>query len=190
MAQSKFSTTQLFSEEFAESAGAVLFHLPTKQICLIHLKNKQEWLLPKGRRNCTESRQQAALREVREETGYDAHILPVNMSVRAPPAVEIESYYPDEPRYFETVAEPFVLTLRQIGERNQKIIWWYIASIEERSPGEVNPDENVEASFFSYSAAVDKLTYELDREIVRKAIDLVTATYHMDDAQSIVQKSQ
>jgi 8-oxo-dGTP pyrophosphatase MutT (NUDIX family) len=188
MAQSSFSTTQLFAEEFVESAGAVLFHLPTKEICLVHLKSKQEWLLPKGRRNCSESRQQAALREVREETGYEAHILPVNMSVRAPPAVELENY-PDEPRYFESVAEPFVLTLRQLGDRNQKIIWWYIASVEERRSGEVNPDEDLEVSLFSYLDAVDKLTYELDKEIVRKAIDLVTATYHMDDAGSIL-KSQ
>lgn len=79
-----------------------------------------------------------------------------------------------------------MLTLRQLGDRNQKIIWWYIASVEEGRSGEVIPDENLEVSLFSYLDAVDKLTYELDKEIVRKAIDLVTATYRMDDARSIL----
>lgn len=184
MAQSKFSTIQLFSDHFVESAGAVIFHLPKKEICLVRCGTGGEWLLPKGRRNCGESRHEAALREASEETGFNARLLTVNMSTRALPTIELEDY-PDKPREFDHIAEPFVLTTRQLGERNHKLIWWYIASVDEQTAlGEIHPgDEKFEATFFSYVTAVDKLTYELDKEIVRKAIELVTATYHVKDGK-------
>jgi 8-oxo-dGTP pyrophosphatase MutT (NUDIX family) len=188
MADSKVASTQLYSEEFVESAGAVLFHLPAKMICLIQLVTKEEWLLPKGRRNCEESRQHAALREVREETGYNSRILPVNMSTRCPPAIELEESR-DEPREFNNIAEPFVLTIQQLGPRNQKLIWWYIASVDDRlTPcAEVHPrDEKFQAMFFPYATAVDMLTFENDKEIVRRAIDLVMATFHTGDSGSNV----
>ena len=187
MAASRFASTQLFAEEFVESAGAVLFHLSAKMICLVHLVTKEEWLLPKGRRNCEESRQHAALREVREETGYNSRILPVNMSTRCPPAIELEESQ-DEPRKFNNIAEPFVLTVRQLGPRNQKLIWWYIASVDDLTPcAEVHPgDEKFQAMFFPYATAVDMLTFENDKEIARRAIELVTATFHTGDSGSNV----
>jgi 8-oxo-dGTP pyrophosphatase MutT (NUDIX family) len=188
MTESKFPTVQLFSEEFVESAGAVIFHLPKKELCLVRVRPGGEWLLPKGRRNCGESRQQAALREAREETGYNARILTVNMSTRTPPIIEIEDY-PDKPREFEHIAEPFVLTTRQLGERNQKLIWWYIASVDEQTMLDRVPpgDAEFQATFFPYAIAIDKLTYEFDKEIVRKAIELVTATYPSNDGKNDVQ---
>jgi 8-oxo-dGTP pyrophosphatase MutT (NUDIX family) len=74
-------TTQYTSEEFVESSGAILFDLSheTKSVCLIHYTVKDEWLLAKGRRNCGESRLEAALREVEEETGYKCHVYSVTM---------------------------------------------------------------------------------------------------------------
>jgi 8-oxo-dGTP pyrophosphatase MutT (NUDIX family) len=183
MAVSSFASTQLYSDEFVESAGAVLFNLSTKMICLVRLATKEEWLLPKGRRNCGESRQHAALREAREETGYNSRIMPVNMSTRSPPAIESQEY-PDEPREFDHIAEPFVLTVRQLGPRNQKLIWWYIATVDDLTPcAEVHPgDEKFQAMFFPYATAVDLLTFEHDKEIVRRAIELVTATFPTGDS--------
>lgn len=73
MATSSNITIQYTSEQFVESCGAILFDLRAnkpKAVCLIHYHAKNEWMLAKGRRNCGESRHQAALREVSEETDY------------------------------------------------------------------------------------------------------------------------
>lgn len=82
---------QLYADEFVESAGAVVFDFfKVYQICIVYNSVKNEYLLPKGRRNCTESRANAALREVREETGYTCLLSPVTMGTRAPPADELD----------------------------------------------------------------------------------------------------
>ena len=75
MAASSFSAAQYTSKSFVESAGIVPFHLAKKQICLLFHTARNEWLLAKGRRNCGESRHQAALREVHEETGLQCRLL-------------------------------------------------------------------------------------------------------------------
>jgi 8-oxo-dGTP diphosphatase len=45
------------------------------EIAVIHRNRYDDWTLPKGKLKKDESWQAAALREVREETGYDATIL-------------------------------------------------------------------------------------------------------------------
>jgi 8-oxo-dGTP pyrophosphatase MutT (NUDIX family) len=182
MSVSRFSTTQLFAEEFVESAGAIIFHFSTMEVCLVFHREHGEWLLPKGRRNCGESRHNAALREACEETGYTCSLLPVTMKTRAPPSDE---EYPDEARQYEDLVEPFAVTTRQLGERNAKFIWWYIVAVDEAKDraGTVHVgDEIFEAMFFTYATAVEKLTYELDQTILRRAVDLVSATYHQASA--------
>ena len=124
MAASKYNTSQFTSEEFVESSGAVLFDLsPAKsKVCLIHYIAEDEWLLAKGRRNCGETRQEAALREVREETGYACHLHPVTMSTRAPPMAET-GYIADQARTFSDLTEPFMLTIRRMdGNSSTKLI--------------------------------------------------------------------
>ena len=64
MAVSRFESEQYTSEAFVESVGAVLFRLSTQEICVLHLLDRDEYVLAKGRRNCGESRQDAAIREV------------------------------------------------------------------------------------------------------------------------------
>ncbi len=54
------------------AAGGVLFNPVSKKYYLIYKKERQEWLLPKGHVEKDESREEAALRETREETGYYA----------------------------------------------------------------------------------------------------------------------
>ena len=179
MASSHFQTTQHTSSQFVESAGAILFRLSTKEICLLHLLPRNEYLLPKGRRNMGETRQQAALREVREETGYRCRILPVSMSCRAPPAVELE-HSPDVVRVYANSTEPFSLQIRQLGaEGNVKLIWWFVAAVEEfEESGEEHPgEEQFEVGFYRYQEAVAKLTFQGDKDLVEQAIAMVQATY-------------
>ena len=119
MATSKYDTTQCTSSEFVESSGAILFDLThePRRVCLIHYAAKNEWLLAKGRRNCGESRRDAALREVEEETGYKCHIYPVTMPVRAPRIDEADDVI-DRARTYPDLSEPFMVTIRELQEKS------------------------------------------------------------------------
>jgi 8-oxo-dGTP pyrophosphatase MutT (NUDIX family) len=177
MATSRFQSEQYFSDALVESAGAVLFHLSTKQICLVRLLAHNEYLLAKGRRNLGETRQAAALRELTEETGHSCRICPVSMVTRNPPAIEVENV-PDEPRFHNDAREPFALQIRHIAEGNIKLIWWYIAAVDEdvEFNAETQENDKFAVELFGYKEAVEKLTYQMDREIAQKAIDIMKNT--------------
>lgn len=180
MAESSFVTRQYASEQFVESCGAVLFISSKPQnakVCLVNLLSTNEWMLPKGRRNIGESRKEAALREVAEETGLQCRLLPVTMPTRAcapndPPDV------PDEARTQIDITEPFMCTVRELPKGNgTKLIWWYIAVLEydaysKKGPGE----EQFRPEFFTPDDAVQKLHFESDREVLRKAVEIINTT--------------
>ena len=175
MAQSGFATRQWSSDAFVESCGAVLFDLRSEvKVCLLRYRKKDEWLLAKGRRNERESRADAALREVMEETGYRCSLLPVTMQTRAPAQTDAFDT-PDRVRTATKCTEPFMVTMREIdGGSRAKFIWWFIAAIddncnESRSQGEADN----ESHFFGTEEALQKLTYQADREVLHKAIELV-----------------
>lgn len=182
MATSKFETLQYSAEHFVESAGAVLFNVSTRQICLVHEQKKDEWLLAKGRRNVGESRHVTAVREAEEETGLKCRLLPLTMTTRAPPTVETEQHYPDEPRLHHGVCEPFMVTHRRLkGAANIKIIWWFIAAINENEATGAG-ETQFKAKLFGFDDALSMLKYELDRDIVRKAIEIFDGTPSKVDA--------
>lgn len=183
MAVSRLKTEQYMSEAFVESAGAVLFRLPSREICLLHLLDRDEYVLAKGRRNCGEPRQATALREVTEETGFSCRLLPLDMHTRAPPAVETEQL-DDRPRLQRGICEPFTLQVRHLGEGQIKLIWWYVAAVDgEMPPGEVQSGGGYAVEFYSYTEALGKLTFQMDREMVKKAIELVEDTYTESEAE-------
>jgi len=171
--ESQFSSLQLYADEFVESAGAVVFK--SQQICLIHHRIKNEYLLPKGRRNCGESRIQAAIREVLEETGWHCLPIPVLMSTRGPPSQEL-GYTPDVAEVRETRGhDPFALTIREEGGNKRKLIWWYVVKVDENMQQERTSevDSDLEPVIVSYEGAVNMLTYKGDRELVERAMELV-----------------
>lgn len=170
MAASSYQTVQYSAENFVESVGAIAIKLSSREICLVHHEKRGEWLLAKGRRNAGEARHAAALREVKEETGFSCRMLPLTMRTRAPPATET-SAYPDEPRTHEEACEPFMLTCRHLHEDNIKLIWWYIAALNEDIEMEQS-EMQFKPCLMSFDDALSTLTFELDHEIVRKAIDI------------------
>ncbi|KAL8774258.1 MAG: hypothetical protein Q9209_001009 [Squamulea sp. 1 TL-2023] len=178
MAVSRYVSEQYTSDAFVESVGAVLFRMSTKEICVLHLPRRDEYTLAKGRRNCGETRQKAAVREVTEECGFPCHLLNVSMLTRAPPAVEVEQLG-DVPRFYTGIYEPFTLQIRHIEEGNIKLIWWYIAAVNEDEPLKEDRHEMGEfvVEFHSFADILEKLTFQVDRDMVKKAIEIVTNTF-------------
>ncbi|KAJ5333745.1 NUDIX domain [Penicillium brevicompactum] len=173
MASSPYTTSQYTSEEFVESCGAIVFDLSqNKTVCLVHYQKTNEWLLAKGRRNCGESRYEAALREFHEETGYRARLCPVKMWTRAPPKDE-EGCVQDIPRLYPDLTEPFMVTTRQLGGSGVKIIWWYIAVLEGFVGEPGSHEKEFSSRFFPLDEAVEMLSFENDRSVLRKAISII-----------------
>lgn len=199
MTTSPFPTSIYTSAQFVESAGAILFRFSIpRQICLLYLVDRDEYVLAKGRRNCGESIRETAVREVTEETGYACRLVPVNMSTRAPPptplppsstgasgiekAEEELEELEDVPRTFCGVIEPFSLQIRQLGERDVKIIWWYIAVVDENEPDHddykrLKKEQKFRVGFYGYEEALEKLTFQADRDVAKNAIEIFEATY-------------
>ncbi|EXF85451.1 NUDIX domain-containing protein [Colletotrichum fioriniae PJ7] len=179
MAASNYVTRQYASETFVESCGAIPFDLSKDpaRVCLLHYLSTDEWLLAKGRRNCGESRHEAALREVLEETGFRCRLLPVDMATRAT-APDDDANVPDQAAARRGITEPFMVTMRDVdGGSGVKLIWWYVATLKEGGGSEVGGGEaQFSASFFSLDEAVQRLTFEDDRNVLRKAIQLVKQT--------------
>ena len=174
MANSSFPTSQYASEQFVESCGALLFDLSADplKVCLLHFHSKNEWFFPKGRRNTGESRQAAALREVEEETGYSCKIHPIAMPTRSP-SVNDPPDAPDEARQQQNLSEPFMLTIREIDRKSDvKLIWWYIAVLDATRPHSTS-ETQFKAQFFSLDDALNRLTFQLDRDILQRAIELL-----------------
>jgi len=178
MAISRLESEQYTSKAFVESAGATVFRLSTREVCVLHLLKRDEYVLAKGRRNCGESRHDAAIREVTEESGFPCRLLHLNMFTRAPPAVETEQLG-DEARFYTGICEPFTLQLRRLGEGDVKLIWWYIAAVNEDQPfrEDLQEKEKFAVEFHSYTDVLEKLTFQMDRDTVRRSIEIVTDTY-------------
>jgi 8-oxo-dGTP pyrophosphatase MutT (NUDIX family) len=163
--------------EFVESAGAIPFDLSARQVYLVHYVSKNEWLLAKGRRNLHESRAEAALREVHEETGLTCTHLKTTFATRAPAASE-PANVGDRARIYDDVElEPFMFTMRHLGgEKGVKLIWWYIAEVSANVP--IGDGENAfEVAAFKYYDAIERLAYEGDREVLRQAVEIVEQTF-------------
>ncbi|KAK6856375.1 hypothetical protein PG995_006562 [Apiospora arundinis] len=156
-----------------------------KKVCLLHYMAKDQWLLPKGRRNCRETRQAAAVREVREESGYACRLRPVTMPTRAPSVLEAADVK-DFARTYPDLTEPFMLEVRDLGQgegEGVKLVWWFVAEVlRPGSPGEGEdgtdyepgePEVHFAPAFFDCDAALKKLTFQKDRDVLRRAMDLV-----------------
>jgi 8-oxo-dGTP pyrophosphatase MutT (NUDIX family) len=180
MAKSTPLRLQFPSSDFVESCGAVLFDLSdphNKRVCIGNVICEDQWVLFKGRRNIGETRKDAALREVREETGYKCDIVPVTMPTRAC-APDAPANVSDKARIYDSITEPFMCTVREISN-GVKIIWWFIAKLDvdaARGPGE----DTFKSEFFVCNEALMVLHFDNDREVLKKAIELIEDTLSRD----------
>jgi len=176
MALSRFESELYVAENFVESAGTILFRLSSREVCVLHLLSRHEYILSKGRRSLGESLGATATRETTEETGIPCRLLPVSLVSRLCPAVEI-GHVPDEPRLFKDVCEPIALQTRRIGEGEAKLVWWFVAAVNEGEPVVQHENDKFDVKFHSYDTVLEILTFKDDRELVKKAIELVTSSH-------------
>jgi hypothetical protein len=97
------------------------------------------------------------------------------MSTRGPPSQEL-GYTPDVAEVRETSGhDPFALSIREEGGIKRKLIWWYIAKVDENMEQEKisEVDSDLEPVIVSCEGAVNMLTYKGDRELVERAMELV-----------------
>jgi 8-oxo-dGTP diphosphatase len=65
------------TNQVVRAAGALLWRNTSTgyEIAIVYRKRYGDWTIPKGKLEDGESWKQAALREIKEETGYDANII-------------------------------------------------------------------------------------------------------------------
>ena len=144
----KMSTRKASSEV---SSGGVVYHRTAAgyEVAVVHRARHTDWSLPKGHIEEGESQEQAAVREVKEETGLDARIVA--------PLGEVA--------YFYTSPKKGLI---------HKIVHHYLM---EASPGELGgPNWEVsEVRWVPITEAHALLSYQKDREIVDKAISILNS---------------
>lgn len=137
----------------AESFGGVVVRETdgTPEVALIrvrNLKGKDVWALPKGAREADESGEEAAVREVREETGLEAEVVEPLDSV---------TYWflwpPEQVRYKKTV---HLYLMRALG-----------GDVAEHD------DEVEEVRFVPVGEAARMATYKTDKEVLKRVAEAV-----------------
>jgi len=129
------------------SAGGVIFKKNNGvQIILISVRNGQSWCLPKGIVNKDETTEEAALREVSEETGLTARIIDKLGDIT----------------YWYYIKEENI--------KCRKTVYFYL--MEYVSGDTADHDIEVdEAGWFSLETALKKVSFKGDRTIIEKAIE-------------------
>ena len=129
--------------KFEFSAGGIVYN--KGKVLLIktkNLKGKAVWVFPKGIIEKGEKAEDTALREVREETGYEVKIIKLL----------------DKVEYF----------FRKEGELIKKSVKWFLMQPITKVSG---PDWEVsEVKWFSTIEALEKLSYESDKELISRVM--------------------
>jgi 8-oxo-dGTP pyrophosphatase MutT (NUDIX family) len=123
------------------SAGGLLVR--GKEVLLIALAGGERWQLPKGHVEPGESEEQAAVREVREETGVTGRPL-----ARLP---EIEYWFV------------------QAGQRIHKRVAYFLLEYERGSEIDFDPAEVSGAGWFPWDEALGRLTFDNERRVAAAA---------------------
>jgi len=121
-----------------QAAGGV----PIKdgKVVLVHRPKYDDWTLPKGKLDAGETFEEAAIREVEEETGLTCR-LGAELS---------ETHYRDN-------------------KDRPKIVRYWAMEVESEVPFEPN-DEVDELLWLDPEGAEEKLTYERDRGLIEEAV--------------------
>jgi len=132
--------------EHQHSAGGIVAR--EGELLLIATAGGKRWQLPKGHLEPGESSEQAAIREVREETGVSGRVVA--------PLEGIDYWF----------AEPG-------GRRIRKHVDYYLLAYLEGSERDFDAHEVDEARWFPAAEAVVRLTHANERRVVQQALRLL-----------------
>ena len=136
------------------SAGGVVWNPHLKKILLIK-DFSDKWALPKGWIEKGETEEQAAIREVQEETGVKSLKIISRLG---------------ETEYFYTAKEARPYGLKK-GERVHKKVIFFLMETENEK---LVPQWEIKgAEWFPVDVAAEKISYDNIRGIVEKAVDIV-----------------
>jgi 8-oxo-dGTP pyrophosphatase MutT (NUDIX family) len=129
------------------------------RILLISTQSGRRWQLPKGHVEEGETAEEAAVREVREETGVTGRILA--------PLPEVEYWYVERgPR------------------RIHKRVEYFLLGYVEGDSANYDPREVSGAEWFSWETGLAKLSFENERRVVEQARLLIEGGEGVDTAVS------
>lgn len=128
--------------EHQESAGGLVVW--GSEILLIAQLDGRRWQLPKGHVECGETLEQAAEREVEEETGVRGRV------VSPLPSVQYSFTMPD-------------------GRRVHKVVHYYLLEYLEGDIANYDPAEVSGAAWFSWQAGQQRLTFRNEQGVVKAA---------------------
>ncbi len=128
------------------SAGGIVYKKEQDGIYVLLIRVKNRWSFPKGNIERGESKEDAALREVKEETGIDG---------------EIVDFVGEEEYWYQLH-----------GEKIHKFVYFYLMKYKG---GEIQPqkEEINEAKFVKIDEAFKLLTYDTDRNLLKKAVEIL-----------------
>ena len=129
------------------SGGLVLKDIPSK-ILMIQVRNLQGrivWTFPKGHLEKGETEALAALREVREETGWDCKIIPP----KARPFARVKYFF------------------KRDGTLVRKRVAWFLMAPSRKS-GASDPREILRTRWASLRSAANLIRYPSDKKLLEK----------------------
>ncbi len=153
----------------ASAAAQITLDPVEGRMLLIRWKKNGEVFLPKGRKNIDEALEAAAIRETYEETGFQATLPPLRIPTLATSAAA------DPDRQLSPLTEPVAVSQRHEGNR-LKLIIWFVAkgdSTAEPDTGTQQEGEDFEPVWADLDNAVKSLTFDDDRQIAQKVIDVL-----------------
>jgi 8-oxo-dGTP diphosphatase len=126
------------ADKLVRAAGAVL--VDDGRVALVHRPRYDDWTLPKGKNQPGEDDTAAALREVREETGFEGRI--------------------------ERDLGVVCYTVEKHGAVLPKVVRYYVM---RAATGAFEPNDEVdELRWLTREQAAQLLTYERDREVLAR----------------------
>ena len=141
--------TQIKETKNDFSCGGVVWDEIRKEVLLIYTENLTKtrvWTFPKGHPELGESDQQAALREVREETGWQCDV--------------VKALYDATYWYVRNQV------------RFHKTVRWFLMKPVKKT-GEFNTQEVLECQWCSFSKAQELISYESDKSLLKELNRLV-----------------
>ena len=132
------------------SAGGVLWNPAENKFYLIYKKERDEWSLPKGHVNKGEELENAAIREVKEETGYqDIGFIGGNAFLG-----KIEYQYKNKE-----------------GKENFKVVYYYLMQLNADTFNETfeRKEEGLVGGWFDFEQAMSLIKFENVKSILKEA---------------------